>query len=257
MAVAIQSSAGTHTDAPLIARYADELIVFSRKTRRESSKSVQIKVHPDCRIVALAPQSASNQDVIAAVEKRGRWISKQLKDFREQNKYVTPRKFVSGESHLYLGRQYQLKVMPASKQQKHEAAIKLFRGKLEVHGTDRSPVSVSGTLDSWYKARARIVFQQRLEHILPKTLWVSDPPPIRIFAMKTQWGNCSPAGRLTLNPHLVKAPTVCIDYVLLHELCHLAEHNHSERFYRLMSQVMPDWEVVKQRLDNMAGKLLY
>lgn len=55
-------------------------------------------------------------------------------------------------------------------------------------------------------------------------------------------GQCSPNGRITLNPHLVKAPRECIDYVVLHELCHIAEHNHSERFYRLMGQVMPQWE---------------
>ena len=74
--------------------------------------------------------------------------------------------------------------------------------------------------------------------------------------MQTQWGSCSPAGRITLNPHLVKAPRDCIDYVILHELCHLAEHNHSERFYRLMQQVMPQWGKIKQRLDGMAASLL-
>ncbi|SQB29505.1 Protein of uncharacterised function DUF45 [Citrobacter koseri] len=61
---------------------------------------------------------------------------------------------------------------------------------------------------------------------------------------------------LTLNPWLVKASSECIDYVLLHELCHVAEHNHSEEFYRLMGQVMPGWEKVKKRLDGMAGMLL-
>ncbi|MEJ2632642.1 MAG: M48 family metallopeptidase [Acidihalobacter sp.] len=65
---------------------------------------------------------------------------------------------------------------------------------------------------------------------------------MRLLAMKTQWGSCSPRGTLTMNPHLVKAPRECIDYVLLHELCHLAEHNHSDRFYRLMGQVMPRWD---------------
>ena len=65
-----------------------------------------------------------------------------------------------------------------------------------------------------------------------------------------------PLGRITLNPHLVKAPRESIDYVILHELCHLAEHNHSEQFYRLMKQVMPHWEKVKTHLDGMAAALL-
>ena len=71
--------------------------------------------------------------------------------------------------------------------------------------------------------------------------------------MKTQWGSCSPGGRLTLNPYLVKAPRECIDYVILHELCHIAEHNHSDKFYRLMKRVMPKWEAVKDRLDKNAS----
>ncbi len=74
--------------------------------------------------------------------------------------------------------------------------------------------------------------------------------------MRTQWGNCSPSGVLTLNPHLVKAPTICIDYVILHELCNLVEYNHSERFYQLLNQVMPDWSKIKNQLDMMANKLI-
>src|SRR5690554_7939176 len=71
------------------------------------------------------------------------------------------------------------------------------------------------------------------------------------MAMKKQWGSCSNKGNLMLNPHLVKAPKECIDYVILHELCHIAEHNHSERFWRLLTQVMPNWKEVKAKLDEI------
>lgn len=74
--------------------------------------------------------------------------------------------------------------------------------------------------------------------------------------MQKQWGSCSPAGRLLLNPQLIKAPRECIDYVISHELCHLKEHNHSPRYYRLLSQLMPGWKTVKARLDGMAEVLL-
>lgn len=92
--------------------------------------------------------------------------------------------------------------------------------------------------------------------MLEQALWVDVPPPLHILTMQTQWGSCSPAGRLTLNPNLVKAHRECIDYVILHELCHLAEHNHSGRFYRLMAQVMPQWRTIKVRLDEMANLLI-
>jgi predicted metal-dependent hydrolase len=81
-------------------------------------------------------------------------------------------------------------------------------------------------------------------------------PPMRLQAMKIQWGSCSPAGQLTLNPHLVKAPRECIDYVLLHELCHLKEHNHGQKFYRLLERHLPQWHVKKARLDALADFIL-
>ena len=74
--------------------------------------------------------------------------------------------------------------------------------------------------------------------------------------MQTQWGNCSPGGTITLNPHLVKAPRDCIDYVILHELCHLQEHNHGPAFWVLLERVMPDWERHKARLNDMAELML-
>ena len=86
--------------------------------------------------------------------------------------------------------------------------------------------------------------------------WKHPPPPVRLQAMKVQWGSCSPAGRLTLNPWLVKAPRDCIDYVILHELCHLKEHNHSPRFYKLLDKHMPLWRERKERLDELAEVIL-
>lgn len=234
-------------------RYGDEHISFERMDRASDINRVLIKVHPDCRVIAQAPQGSTDEEILRAVKKRGRWIYTKLRDFRAQQAHVTPRRYVSGESHFYLGRQHMLKVLevPGEKGQ-----VKLLRGRLEVCVQKRSPKKVRKLLDDWYVARAKEVFSKKLDAMLGQTLWVAERPPIRVFSMRTQWGSCSPNGRLTLNPHLVKAPGVCIDYVILHELCHIAEHNHSEKFYRLMKQVMPHWEKVKSRLDGMAATLL-
>lgn len=232
--------------------YGDEVIAFDRRPR-QTNGNVLIKVHADCRIVVSAPEDTNNEAVLAAVKKRSRWIYEQLREFRKQLEHVTPRKYVSGESHYYLGKQYLLKVNIAPEQPQ---GVKLLRGSLEVTVKQKDTVKVSSLLTDWYKNRAKEVFAKRLDVLLEQTLWVESRPPIHIRTMKTQWGSCSPNGRLTINPQLVKAPRDCIDYVILHELCHLAEHNHSERFYRLMNQVMPKWEKVKERLDGMASKLL-
>jgi hypothetical protein len=197
-----------------------------------------------------SPEDANNDAVLSAVKKRGRWIYEQLRDFRKQLEFTTPRQYISGESHYYLGKQYLLKVIEAPEQVQ---CVKLLRGKLEVSVRTKSADKVKELLTDWYKARAKETFAKRLDAMLEQALWVEERPPLRILTMQTQWGSCSPNGRITLNPHLVKAPRECIDYVILHELCHIAEHNHSERFYRLMSQVMPKWEKTKERLDGMAS----
>lgn len=233
-------------------RYGEERIAFQRVSRQNIQR-LSIKVHPDCRVVVAAPDSASDEAVLAAVRQRSRWIYEQLRDFRQQNEHSTPRQYLSGESHLYLGKQYMLKVNVAPRERQE---VKLLRGQLVVSVRSYEAERVQGLLEDWYKLRAREVFTRRLDALLEQALWVQTKPPLRLLTMRTQWGSCSPRGRITLNPHLVKAPRDCIDYVILHELCHLVEHNHSERFYRLLTQVMPQWKKVKQRLDGMAVRLL-
>lgn len=234
-------------------RYGDEDIPFERIKRLNVMSKILIKVHPDCRVVVLAPEPTDNETVLNAVKKRGRWIYEQLRDFRKQLQYTTPRQYISGESHYYLGKQYLLKVIEAPNQVQ---GVKLLRGKLEVTVRSKTAEKVKELLSDWYKSRAKETFAKRLEAVMEQALWVTERPPLRTLTMQTQWGSCSPNGRITLNPNLVKAPRDCIDYVILHELCHIAEHNHSDRFYRLMNQVMPGWEPTKERLDGMASKLL-
>lgn len=239
--------------------YGDELIEYELKERKSDINRLLIKVHPDCHVVVLAPKSACDDEIQQAVKKRGRWIYTQLKRFKSQREHVTPRNYIGGESHFYLGRQYLLKVVCSDDASEKSSRIKLLRGKLEItvsNDTESPTRLVKMALEHWYKLRAKKVFSRRLNILLGEIAWVREPPPVRVFSMQSQWGNCSSNGRLTLNIHLVKAPRECIDYVILHELCHLAEHNHSPKFYRLMSEVMPEWEEVKERLDGMAERLL-
>lgn len=234
-------------------QYGDEKIDFNCVSRNGTLNKVLIKIYPDCNITVAAPEDATDAEIIKAVKKRSRWVYRHLEYFRKQQEHLTPRQYISGESHYYLGKQYLLKVIESPEELQ---GVKLLRGKIEVRVKQKSPKTLKTLLNSWYKSRAREIFLQYMSEMLEIALWVADRPPLRIQAMKTQWGSCSPSGVITLNYHLVKAPKQFIQYVILHELCHLAEHNHSERFYRLMQQVMPDWENTKERLDKMASVML-
>jgi len=227
--------------------YGEEAIAFERKDKQQSSPKVSIKVHSDCTVQVYAAKAVTDKDVIKAAKKRGKWINNKLNEFKKLNEGFSPREYISGESHFYLGRRYMLKVHAGKK---HSPRVRLFRGTLDVYCKNKSADTVKALLDDWYKDKAKQVFKEQLDKVVSKTPWVSEPPLFTVRTMKKQWGSCSPKGRLLLNTHLIKASKECIDYVILHELCHLAEHNHSKRFYKLMGQVMPEWEKVKAVLDH-------
>lgn len=230
-------------------------------TKKINPRKVVIKVHPDQRVVATVPVDASDEMIHDAIMKRARWIWQSLQDFAKQKDHVLPKRYVSGEPQFYLGRRYVLKVMTDSENNDGmNSTIKLSRGKLNVIlpqsdsklDLDERAALVKSLIDKWYRDKFTSVSRERLKALIYKASWVKNNPSLKLMTMKKQWGSCSNKGNLILNPHLVKAPKECIDYVILHELCHIAEHNHSEHFWRLLTQVMPNWKEVKARLDDMA-----
>lgn len=236
----------------------DTLITEKTKPNKlRQPRKIIIKVHPDQRVVATAPIDASDAMIHEAIVKRARWIWQGLQDFAKQNDNVLPKRYISGETQFYLGRRYVLKVFTDPES---EPSVKLSRGKLNVFlqqndaqlDVEERAALVKSLLDKWYLDKAEVIFKERLNAMLPKATWVTGQPSFKIINMKKQWGSCSVKGNLILNSHLVKAPKECIDYVILHELCHISEHNHSERFWRLLTQIMPNWREVKAKLDGMA-----
>lgn len=234
------------------------LTLISEKTK---PRKVVIKVHPNQRVVATAPVDATNEMIHDAMIKRAQWIWQSLQDFAKQQDHVLSKRYVSGETQFYLGRRYVLKVITnAETSNVIHSTVKLSRGKLNVALSQSDclldaksrAASIKALIDKWYQDKAQMIFNDRLNALLAKATWVTHVPLFRLMAMKKQWGSCSAKGTLILNPHLIKAPKECIDYVILHELCHIAEHNHSEHFWRLLTQVMPNWKTVKGKLDDMA-----
>lgn len=232
-------------------RYGDVHIAFAIRFVPRPRRRISIHVLPEGAVRVDAPEEAAPEAVIAAVQRRARWLWRELEARRERCRHVLVREYVSGESHFYLGRRHMLKVVLA---EGRKSSVKLLRGQLLVTVPRRDPLLVRSALDEWYRQRAREVFARRLAELAPP--WLAVAPSFRLLNMRTQWGSCSPSGELVLNPQLVKAPRVCIDYVIFHELCHLREHNHSPEYYRLLASVMPDWASHKAMLDGLAELLL-
>jgi len=235
-------------------RYGDELIRF--RVRADAGRAMQriaIHVEPDGSVLVDAPAHATDAAILAAVKRRAGWISRHVADGHRRMAQVVPMEYVSGASLLYLGRRYQLKVVVDTDA---PGTARMRGGCIEVTTAQRDPAQIRAALEAWYDIRAREVLNARVGAVAASLRWVGTPPPVRLQAMKRQWGSCSPTGRLTLNPHLIKAPRECTDYVIVHELCHLRAHNHGPRFHRLLEAYMPGWRPVKARLDGLAELLL-
>lgn len=213
---------------------------------------VAIHVEPDGRVLVDAPCSSSRADIRRAISKRAAWIDRQRCAAVMRQRPVLHREYVSGEALHYLGRRYCLKVLvePASE------GVKLRGAYLEVRSPERDAERVRLQLEAWYRERAEAVLRARVEAVAADLSWLKNKPEVRIRRMWRQWGSCSPRGTITLNEALVRAPRECIDYVVLHELCHLRAHNHGPNFYRLLSRHMLDWRDTKRRLDSMAEAFL-
>lgn len=212
-------------------------------------KTLGIAVHPeDLRVTVTAPEGSALADIEAKVHKRAAWILKQQRDLARYLPHLPPRQYVSGETHRYLGKPYRLKVIESVSTASAEI-VKPTRGWLRVYVKEKDPARVKRLLDAWYRARASQIFAKRLAACYPKVEHLGVPyPALTIRVLKTQWGNCKDE-TLTLNVKLIQVPVDYIDYVIFHELCHLAEPNHTARFYELLSRALPDWETRRDKLN--------
>ena len=234
-------------------QYGAETISYQVFLIPNQKTKLIIEVLPNGTVHVKAPEHTSLQSIKQAVYKRARWIHGHIKTIKQQYTYVLPRQYVSGEGHFYLGRRYILKLY---KSRQDLQGVKLLRGQLQVFTPSKKHEAIKTLLQDWYRVHAEITFSKHLETLASNISWLKTTPIFNLRLMKKQWGSCSPQGKLTLNPQLVKAPRECIDYVMLHELCHLKEHNHSKRFYALLDRHMPEWEAVKAKLDGMSELLL-
>ncbi len=222
-----------------------ETAVGHVRLRRTNRRTLAISVHPDGSVELAAPQRAELDAIRAKVSKRAGWIRKQQRAFVAMNAKRTPRRYVSGATHRYLGRQYRLKLRKGT-----DAGVKLSGGYFHVTVPNDRESEVEAMLAAWMRKRADEQFSRRLaewhswcgRHRIPE-------PRLILRSMPKRWGSAHKDGRIALNPELVRAPSACIDYVIAHEICHLKHPNHGPEFFRLLGQLKPDWCNAKAQLE--------
>ena len=215
------------------------------KVTYSKRKSLGITVTPDLNVHVKAPDAARLEKIKEKIRKKAPWIIKQQSFFLSFHPKTPPKKYISGETHLYLGKQYRLKVI---KGKKNSATYKGHY--FEVQTKIKS--GASKLMREWYRHKAKQRFAEIAEPLIRRfKKYKVEPSGIYIQEMKQRWGSCTPNGKIILNPELIKAPKRCIEYVIIHELCHLVHHDHTQRFLDLQSKEMPDWEKWKMKLERL------
>ena len=208
-------------------------------------KSLGITVTPDLYVMVKAPVDTSLEKVKEKLKWKAPWIIKQQSFFLSFHPKTPARKFVTGETHLYLGRQYRLKIILDK-----EESVKLQGKFIEVKTTDK--LNAKHLVRKWYLQNAKTKFHLIANELIENfKKYKVEPSSIVLRNMPTRWGSCTPKGKLILNPELIKAPRGCIEYVIIHELCHLVYLNHTQRFFDLQTKEMPDWVKWKMKLEKL------
>ena len=212
------------------------------RTNRKKSASIRLS---DDLVRVSVPLTLSDNRIRDLITQRTSWIKKKLQEQSDLPR-LTPKEYVSGEKVTYLGKNYRLKVLKGN-----YPSVRMHRGYIEVTALkdDTDPkTSIRLLLIDWYKSHAEkrlIEKTQRFSKVIgvePKSICVKD--------YKSRWGSCSAHGDISYNWRIILAPHSIVDYVVVHELCHMLEHNHSSKYWKHVECYMPKWRECRQWLKD-------
>ncbi len=226
----------------------DDIVVEWRHNKRRK-RNVGFNFHPDGRLVLDAPPRTRPAELEGMVREHIRWIRHRLRRAKDNAPEFPPLTIEDGAIVPYLGQ-----TLTVQWRQDRSPSVEVKGRKLHVNSRD--PGRIRDLVRSWYRGEGETLFEDLISgwRGLP---WLKGRDiSWRQRYMKSQWGSCSAKGVISLNTHLVKLPEELVDYVVLHELCHVKHMDHSRRFHNLMYTHMPDWEKRRRGLHRHLSVLL-
>ena len=212
---------------------------------KQPRKTVSLTVQPSLRIILKCPINYRDEKIQKFLKNKWHWLEKQIKYFRRYKKEISIKEYISGESFLYLGRQYKLMVRKAK-----EDKVNLKHGRLLLF-TSKSVSDKNNNkkiLQNWYTERTEKIFLDEYKKVL-KIFDYNFEPQLATREMNKRWGSFLNNKKIILNPRLIQAPKECIDYVITHELCHMKHKKHDTKFYNALKSKIPNWEEIKEKLE--------
>ncbi len=222
-----------------------ENIAFDYYLILEERKTLAATVYPNQSVVVKAPLKADSGRINDFLIRKFRWILKQRRYFA-RFKSQTRKQYVSGESFRYLGRSYKLLVRKAT----GEPRVSLQHGTLTVYSCfPQNRLITRKLLEGWYSAKTGKVFAERLA-LCFELFGYADVPDLGVRKLKKRWGSyLEKPHRIILNQDLIQASKAQIDYVIIHELCHVKHKQHNKAFHALLKSKLPNWEKLKTEME--------
>lgn len=218
-------------------------------------KNIYIRVKPDLNIYVTAPRRVTKKYIYELLEKRKDWIEDKKEEIKKKNIYDTNRKELkSGNEIFYLGKSYILKVLKCKKENIIIAGRIMYMYAAVKDDENRDAKTKQIVLDTWYKKEALKLFDSLIKKY--SSIMGLEIDTFSVKKLKSKWGSCDVRKKhITLNLELMKYPIQAIEYIIIHELAHLVEANHSRKFYDVVSLYMPEWKKHKKILDTFFNDL--
>lgn len=208
-------------------------------------RSIGISVLPDSSVIVRVPNHTSLKTITGIVTDKYAWVLKHRENYRKLNNSSLNKSYSTGEIHLFRGNRSILKIVESGK-----PYVRFFDSTIGLGiSKTNDEASVKRLLYKGYKEEARKLFPEMLKKTLREhENQMFKPAGLVIRTMKRRWGSCSNKGVITLSTELIKLSDLFIEYVIAHELCHLKHHNHGANYYKLLSEVFPEWKNVRKEL---------
>ena len=218
-------------------------------SRTDRSKSATIKVEEGV-VIVVVPRALTQERIKKLLDDKKLWVKQKIA-LDPQMKVTQEKQYVSGEAFSYLGRNYRLKITDGEL-----TSIKLVQGRLTISVPNDSIQHklVKYALTNWFRRRAELKLREKIIRYSPIVGVETNGYKVKSF--QSRWGSCTPRGRVDFNWKIIMAPNRVVDYVIVHELCHLKQHDHSPQFWKLVESIMPDYLESKEWLRVNGASLM-
>ncbi|WP_432408437.1 M48 family metallopeptidase [Wukongibacter sp. M2B1] len=228
----------------LLIDIGDRKIEFDVDYRKR--KTMSIKINKEGMVLAIVPKGLSQEIIKEVVKSKSNWIRRKLDELEEIGYRPESRSFVDGEDFMYLGEKYPLKVELQDHIKKPD--IRIFQGEICIRASNNDRELLKKVMEKWYREKCLEKIIERVDYY--KKFIGREPNKIRVKEQKKRWGSCTSRGDILFNWRCIMAPLDTLDYIVVHEMCHLIHMNHSKEYWKTVESIIPNYKERREWLKK-------